>query len=84
MEAQRYPADYNGIVSGAPAINWTEFIPSEIWLELVMNESHDFLPVCKEDAFTESAVQACVTTDGVITNPADCDWNPYKLRPPTR
>ena len=37
MEAQRYPADYNGIASGAPAINWTKFIPSEIWPELVMN-----------------------------------------------
>src|SRR5439155_24878850 len=24
MEAQRYPADYNGILSGAPAINWTK------------------------------------------------------------
>ena len=31
MEVQRYPADYNGIVSGAPAINWTKFIPAEIW-----------------------------------------------------
>lgn len=44
MEAQRYPADYNGIVSGAPAINWTRFIQAEIWPELVMNQSHDFLP----------------------------------------
>ena len=79
MEAQRYPSDYNGIVAGAPAINWTEFIPSEIWPELVMNESHDFLPVCVEDAFVESAVQACATTDGVITNPAACDWSPYTL-----
>jgi hypothetical protein len=79
MEAQRYPADYNGIVSGAPAINWTKFIPSEIWPELVMKQSHDFLPTCIEDAFTESAVQACATTDGVITNPSACDWNPNKL-----
>jgi Tannase and feruloyl esterase len=79
MEAQRYPADYNGISSGAPAINWTKFIPSEIWPELVMKQSHDFLPACKENAFTEAAVQACGTTDGVITNPNACDWNPDKL-----
>jgi len=79
MEAQRYPADYNGIVSGAPAINWTKFIPSEIWPELVMKQAHDFLPACKQNAFTESAVQACGTTDGVITNPSACDWNPGKL-----
>jgi Tannase and feruloyl esterase len=31
MEAQKFPADYNGIVSGSPAINWTKFIPSELW-----------------------------------------------------
>jgi Tannase and feruloyl esterase len=79
MEAQRYPADYDGIVSGAPAINWTRFIPAEIWPELVMKESGDFLPACKENAFTESAVQACANTDGVITNPDACDWNPAKL-----
>src|SRR5579859_4705840 len=79
MEAQRYPADYNGIVSGAPAINWTRFIPAEIWPELVMNESRDFLPTCKEDAFVESAVRACATTNGVITNPHTCDWSPDRL-----
>jgi Tannase and feruloyl esterase len=79
MEAQRYPADYNGIVSGAPAINWTTFIPSEIWPELVMKESRDFLPTCKEDAFVNAAVQACATTNGVITNPATCDFNPFTL-----
>jgi len=79
MEAQRYPADYDGISAGAPAINWTKFIPSEIWPELVMKQSHDFLPACKENAFTEAAVQACGTTDGVITNPDACDWNPDKL-----
>jgi feruloyl esterase len=27
MEAQRYPQDSNGIVSGPPAINWARFIP---------------------------------------------------------
>jgi Tannase and feruloyl esterase len=83
MEAQRYPADYNGIVSGAPAINWTKFIPSEIWPELVMKESNDYLPACKENAFTDAVVKACDSKDGVtdniISDPADCHWNPMKL-----
>jgi hypothetical protein len=79
MEAQRYPADYNGIVSGAPAINWTKFIPAEIWPQLVMKEAGDFLPVCKDEAFTNAALRACASTGGVITNPSACDWNPGKL-----
>ena len=79
MEAQRYPADYNGIVSGSPAINWTKFINAEIWPALVQNEMHDFLAPCKEAAFTEAATVACGGIDGVIQNPDSCDWNPQSL-----
>jgi len=79
VEAQRFPADYNGIVSGAPAINWTSFIPAEIWPQLVMNQSGDFLPACKQLAFTNAAVRACASTGGVIANPSACGWNPDKL-----
>ena len=79
VEAQKFPADYNGIVSGAPAINWTQFIPAEIWPQLVMNRASDFLPDCKEAAFTNAAVRACATTGGVITNPSACRWDPSRL-----
>ena len=79
MEAQRYPADYNGIVSGSPAINWTKFIPSELWPELVMLQSKDFLPACKETAFTDAVIAACADGSGVIENPAACRFNPFKL-----
>jgi feruloyl esterase len=82
MEAQRYPADYNGIVSGAPAINWTRFIPAEIWPELVMKQSGDYLPACKENAFTAAVVKACDSldkvTDGII-DPTRCHWDPMNL-----
>ena len=37
MEAQRYPDDYNGIVSGAPAINWPKLMMQSIWSTAVMN-----------------------------------------------
>jgi len=79
MEAQRYPADYNGIVSGSPAINWTKFIPSELWPELVMLQANDFLPACKETAFTNAVTAACADGSGVIENPANCHFNPFKL-----
>jgi hypothetical protein len=79
MEAQMFPADYNGIVSGSPAINWTKFIPSELWPELVMLQSNDFLPSCKETAFTNAVIAACADGSGVIENPAACHFNPFKL-----
>ncbi|HEY0932314.1 MAG TPA: tannase/feruloyl esterase family alpha/beta hydrolase [Trebonia sp.] len=79
MEAQRYPADYNGIVAGSPAINWPSWVPAALWPALVMSRMHDALPTCKENAFTESAVKACDArdgvTDGIISDPADCRWN---------
>ena len=79
VEAQRYPADYNGIVAGAPAINWTQFIPAEIWPQLVMKETGDFLPSCKEAAFTDAVVKACGDAGGIITNPSACNWNADSL-----
>ena len=79
MEAQRYPGDYNGIVSGSPAINWTKFIPSELWPELVMLQSNDFLPACKETAFTNAVTAACADGSGVVENPAACHFNPFTL-----
>jgi hypothetical protein len=78
VEAQRYPADYDGIVAGSPAINWTQFIPAEIWPQLVMNSSGDFLPACKEVAFVDAAVKSC-GSGGVITDPSACNWNPDSL-----
>ncbi|HEY7389423.1 MAG TPA: tannase/feruloyl esterase family alpha/beta hydrolase, partial [Bryobacteraceae bacterium] len=44
MEAQRYPQDYNGIIAGAPAINWTRFIPQELWGAVEMNAAENSLP----------------------------------------
>ncbi|WP_248960371.1 tannase/feruloyl esterase family alpha/beta hydrolase [Sphaerisporangium perillae] len=66
MEAQRYPDDYDGIVSGAPAINWDRFVPSGLWPQVVMREMGDVLPSCKQEAFTQAAVTACDGADGVV------------------
>ena len=50
-EAQRYPSDFDGILAGAPAINWQKYVPASLWPQLVMQQSGDFLPPCKFSAF---------------------------------
>src|SRR5205807_49339 len=65
MEAQRYPQDYNGIVAGAPAINWTRFIPQEMWGAIAMNAANNPIPGCKLAAATAAAITACDAIDGV-------------------
>jgi hypothetical protein len=83
MEAQRYPRDYNGIVSGAPAINWTRFLPQELWGEVQINAARNPIPACKLAAATAAAIAACDTidgvNDGVIEDPSRCTYDPRAL-----
>ena len=34
-EAQRFPQDYDGIIAGAPANNWTHLETQQLWIGLV-------------------------------------------------
>lgn len=83
MEAQRYPEDYNGIVSASPAINWTRFIPQEMWGAVLMNAVGNPVPVCKLAAATAAAISACDALDGVkdgvIEDPERCTYDPKML-----
>jgi hypothetical protein len=83
MEAQRYPEDYNGIVSAAPAINWPKLMMQSVWSTAVMNAAKNPVPACKLQAATAAAVEACDAIDGVkdgvIENPASCTFDPKTL-----
>jgi hypothetical protein len=83
MEAQRYPEDYNGIVSGAPAINWARFLPQELWGAVEMNAAANAVAPCKLAAATAAAITACDAIDGVkdgvIEDPKRCNYDPKAL-----
>jgi feruloyl esterase len=64
MEAQRYPQDYDGIVSACPAINWHRFLPADLWPQVVMVAAKNFMSKSKLDAATSAAVAACDALDG--------------------
>lgn len=83
-EAQRYPTDYDGILAGAPVVNWAKMQVAQIWGQVVMRESNNFVPACKFRVATEAVIQACDTVgdgvkDGVIGNPTRCNFDPAKL-----
>jgi feruloyl esterase len=83
MEVQRYPQDYNGVVSAAPAINWSRFIPQELWGVVLMNAAGNPIPACKLAAATSAAIATCDgidgVKDGVIEDPKRCTYDPKPL-----
>jgi hypothetical protein len=82
-EAQRYPEDYNGILAGAPAINWTKLHIEQMWATVVMLETKHVVPPCQYAAAAAAAVAACDNIDGVkdgvIENPQLCTYDPKAL-----
>ena len=82
-EAQRYPTDYDGVLSGAPAINWPKLHAEQMWGHVVMIRLKDFVPHCKFAAAQAAAIAACDAADGVkdgvIDDPRRCDYDPRRL-----
>jgi len=80
METQRYPADYDGVFSGCPAINWASMVPSTLWPQVVMHDAKHFVSKEKLEAVTAAAIAACDREDGVsdsvIDDPSRCVWDP--------
>ena len=83
MEASRYPADYDGIVAGAPANYWTHLLTTTIYNLQALSEPGSAVSASKLPAIESAALAACDTLDGVkdgvIENPAQCRFDPSVL-----
>jgi feruloyl esterase len=84
MEAQRYPADYDAIVAGAPANAWTHIMTGFVWNERALNETpQSQIPKSKLAVIMKAALAKCDTLDGVkdgiINDPASCHFDPSQL-----
>jgi len=83
-EAQRYPGDYDGIVSGAPAYYPTHLQGMQVWSAAIGHRAPG--AALTEDDFelvNDAVVAACDTldgvADGVIENPAACSFDAASL-----
>ena len=85
MEAQRFPDDYDGIVAGAPAANWTRFqTGGHLWIALALNKDPEsYLPASKLQLLGNAVNAACDTNDGiadgVLDDPRKCPFDPEVL-----
>ena len=83
-EAIRYPADFDAIIAGAPAIAHMQLHALRLALNRFVHRSDDsYIPPEKYPLIHRAALNACDTLDGVsdglIANPSKCRFDPEIL-----
>jgi hypothetical protein len=85
QEAQRYPADFNGIVAGSPALMITEAMERFMWEARngLDAQGNEVLPPEKLSLLHNAVISACDGRDGLvdgeIDDPRACQYDPAKL-----
>jgi hypothetical protein len=82
MEAQRFPQDYDGILAGAPAYNWTSLLSRAGQLALELQSSPDkYIPQSKVPAINKAVLAACRKAEpaGFLADPRTCHFSPETL-----
>lgn len=84
MEAQRFPRDYDGIISGAPANDWTHLLTKALAdSQATTLDPASYIPAGKIPALARAVNAACDAqdgvTDGVLNDPRQCKFDPAVL-----
>jgi acetyl esterase/lipase len=79
MEAERYPEDYDGIVAGAPAYDWTGVATDFIWNAQALHEPGAAIPISKIPAIQTAVLAACSAARGFVHDPPACKFDPAVL-----
>ncbi len=88
MEAQRYPEDFDGIVAGAPAYNWTHLGARNTWINQAMYPDPNDLSLAVigpddsaliAEAIREQCDNLDGLEDGIYNDPLQCDFEVASL-----
>jgi feruloyl esterase len=85
MEAQRYPADYDGIIAGAPVNARVHQMIWELWVaQAVHKDEASYIPPAKYKTINDAALAKCDADDGakdgLLTSPNRCQFDPSVLQ----
>ena len=83
-EAQRFPADYDGIIAGAPANYMIHLHAQSLWIAQAVHKTPEsFIPREKYTLLHNAVIAACDMLDGVkdglLENPRLCRFDPKTL-----
>lgn len=85
QEAQRFPWDFDGIVAGAPPVNWSTLYMTYAWNIRVTHGAGGKPLLSKADLklVTDAAIAKCDLDDGlrdgIISDPRHCGFDPAEL-----
>lgn len=84
MAAQRYPADWDGVIAGAPALQWTRQLATFAALQQrLRSQPANWIPPDKLPAIQRSALASCTPAaamrNGVPGDPRFCRLDSRKL-----
>jgi len=84
-EAVRYPADFDGIIAGAPAVNFLNLHAGRVAINRSVNTTPaGVIPAAKYPIIHQAVLAACDgkdgVTDGVLENPGACAFDPKVLQ----
>ncbi len=81
--AQRFPADFDGIIAGAPVLNYTGYQMSRVYWKQALAANP--FPASKLNLLASRVYQQCDAKDGLkdglIDNPLRCDFQPARDLP---
>jgi feruloyl esterase len=83
-EAEKYPADFDAIVSGAPSLSWARLNVARIYINAFVHRADDsYIPPEKYPLIHEVVLKACDgldgVKDGVLEDPTRCHFDPKLL-----
>jgi feruloyl esterase len=84
MEAQRYPDDYDGILAGAPANNWTGLQSLAVAdTQALTADAASYIPPAKIPTIAGAVLVACDkldgVADGILNDPRECHFDPASI-----
>ena len=84
-EAQKYPADYDGIIAGAPANFMTHLGAHSLWVaQATLKDPASFIPREKFAVIHKAVLDACDALDGVkdgvLEDPGRCHFDPKTIQ----